>query len=148
MGISTKPAGQLNRPGLALPSAVFGIVVVGMITAGAWSVTELDLKATSNRVDAATALRLAHTAETHAIALLRNSMENTPFDSLLRGYDYTANTADDGLLAGYDTLGDSLKIPSTGMTVERNGTVIGRYFVKITDDPRETDGLPFTDSNR
>jgi hypothetical protein len=133
-----------NRSGVALPAAIFGIVIVSLLTAGAWSLTELDLKATTNRVDAATALRLAHSAETHAIAVLRHRMKDTTFNRLLRGYDNTENTSDDGLLAGYPTLGDSLGIPVEGVVMPGFGT----YYVKITDDPRETDGLPFSDTNK
>jgi hypothetical protein len=133
-----------RRPGVALPAAIFGIVIVSLLTAGAWSITELDLKATSNRVDAAVALRLAQTAETHALAVLRNRMKDTTFNRFLRGYDNTSGTSDDGLLAGYPVLGDSLSIPAEGVVWEGFGT----YYVTIVDDPRETDGLPYLDSNR
>src|SRR5688572_29006362 len=147
MGISAKPpvSRLVNRAGVALPSAIFGIVIVGMITAGAWSVTELDLKATNNRVDAATALRLAHTGETHAVAVLRNAMGNTTLTQLLVGFDNIPNTTDDGVLDGYPALNASLNIPANGRPAP-NG--IGKYYVTIVDDPREIDGQPFVDSNR
>src|SRR5688572_25928467 len=148
MGISTKPAGQLNRPGLALPSAVFGIVIVGMITAGAWSVTELDLKATNNRVDAATALRLAHTAETHAVAVLRNRLGDTiTLTRLISGWDGIYGTADDSLLNTYGPLGDSLSVTAAGKAVTVSGDTIGKFFIKFADDPADADGIPGTDSN-
>jgi hypothetical protein len=148
MGISAKPSVirllNMKRPGMALPSAIFGIVIVGMITAGAWSVTEVDLKATNNRVDAAAALRLAHTAETHALAVLRHTaMRDTTFNRLLIGIDNIANTDDDGILHGYPVLDASIDIPVTGVVAGG-----GRYFVTIEDDPRETDGLPFQDANK
>ena len=148
MGISAKPAGQLNRPGLALPSAVFGIVIVGMITAGAWSVTELDLKATNNRVDAATALRLAHTAETHAVAVLRNRLGDTiNLTRLIRGHDNLYGTADDSLLITYGPLGDSLKVTAAGREVTGPQGAVGKYFIKFADDPADADNIPGTDSN-
>jgi hypothetical protein len=133
----------LSRPGIALPAAIFGIVIVSLITAGAWTMTELDSKAATNRVDAATALRLAHTAETHAIAVLRSRLADTAFNRILSGYDDVENSDDDGLLDGYPTLGDSLNIPAAGRVVDG----IGTYFVKITDDPAEQDGQPYLDGN-
>src|SRR5687768_14547237 len=131
------------REGFALPAAIFGMVVISLITAGTMTLTDLDSKATTNRVDAATAQRLAHTAETHAIAVLRTRMKDTTFNRILRGADNVQSTSDDGLLDGYATLGDSLDIPGTG-----RATAGGTYYVKITDDPRETDLLPFADSNK
>jgi len=135
---------RADRPGMALAAAVFGMVVISLITAGVWTLTDLDKQATTNRVDAATALRLAHTAETHVIAVLRTRMKDTTFNRLLRGYDNNANSSDDGIFAGYPTLGDSLSIPDTGRVVIGGG----RYFVHVTDDPRETDGMPFVDANK
>jgi hypothetical protein len=133
-----------NRPGIALPAAIFGIVIVSLLTAAAWTITDLDTKATTNRVDAAAALRLAHTAETHAISLLRTRLKDTTFTRMLLGYDGLPLTSDDGLISGYPGLGDSLNIPAEGRVMPGVGT----YFVQITDDPRETDGLPFLDSNK
>src|SRR5687767_10044387 len=150
MGIFAKPPviRPLNRPGLALPSAIFGIVVVGMITAGAWSVTELDLKATNNRVDAATALRLAHTAETHAIAVLRNRLGDTiGLTRLIRGWDNLYPSADDSLLSGYQPLGDSLRVTAAGKVVDGVTGIVGTYFIKFADDPADADNDPGTDSN-
>jgi hypothetical protein len=131
-----------SRAGLALPVAIFGMVVVSLITAGVFTMSDLDNRATSNRVETAAALRLAQIAETHALSLLRTRMKDTTFNRLLRGFDNTANTADDGLLTGYPGLGDSLNIPATGRV-----TAGGTYFVQIVDDPKDGNGLPFVDSN-
>jgi hypothetical protein len=133
-----------NRPGVVLAAAIFGIVIVSLITSVAWTMTELDTKVTTNRVDAATALRLAHTAETHAIAVLRTRMKDTTSNRILTGFDNASNTSDDGLLDGYPTLGDSLDIGDTGRLVADVGT----YFVRVTDDPAEKDNQPFKDSNK
>src|SRR5688572_1235403 len=146
MGLPAKPPVMrlAGRAGIALPGAIFGMVIVGMITAGSWWATKVDFTVTSSRVDAAIALRLAHTAETHALAVLRNRMQDTTLTRLLSGFDNVPNTADDGLLVGYPPLGDSLSIPAIGRVVSG----AGRYYVTIIDDPLETDGLPFLDTNR
>jgi hypothetical protein len=147
MGIPAKPPlirRNHNRPGIALPAAIFGIVIVSLLTAAAWTITELDTKATTNRVDAAAALRLAHTAETHALSVLRTKLKDTTFSRMMRGYDNLPLTRDDGLIDGYPVLGDSLSIPAEGRVVPGAGT----YYVRIIDDPKDSDGLPFVDSNR
>jgi hypothetical protein len=117
-------------------------VIISLITAGAWMITDLDTKATYNREDAATALRLAHTAETHALSLFRTKLNDTTINRLLRGYDDAPGTADDGLFIDFPELGDSLDIEATGRAAQG-----GTYFVQMFDDPNDSDADAFNDTN-
>jgi hypothetical protein len=130
------------RRGFALVAAIFGLMVIGLMTAGAWTLTELDTTASKNRVDGAVALRLAHTAEAHARSLLADELKSITYSQLLKGYDNTQSTSDDGLLINYAGLGDSLKVPSTGITV----TGAGKYYVTVVNDPSES-STPYADAN-
>lgn len=134
--------GLRSRDGIALVAAIFGIVVIGLITAGAFALTDLDTKATYNREDAATALRLAHTAEAHALSLFRTQLNDTSVNRLLRGADNTANTTDDGLFVDFPGLGASIDIPDAGRAGQG-----GTYTAQILDDPNDGDGNAFNDTN-
>ncbi|MGH7449045.1 MAG: hypothetical protein ACRELT_15845, partial [Longimicrobiales bacterium] len=131
-----------SRPGVALAAAIFSIVVVGLITAGVWTLTELDTKATHNREDAATALRLAHSGGVHAMSVFRQQLNDTTVNRLLRGYDNVANTADDGLLIGFPGLGSTVNIPAAGRAGQN-----GSYLVRVYDDPNDGDANAFNDTN-
>jgi hypothetical protein len=131
-----------SRSGFALPAAIFGIVIVGILTSGAFVLTDLDTRGTRNREDAATALRIAQTGATHGVSLLRHQLRDTSFNRLLRGFDNNgAATADNGLFIQYPGLGDSLSIPATG-----RATTGGRYYVRILNDPVDGENN-LTDSN-
>lgn len=145
MGISHEPPviRPRSRPGFVLPAAIFGIVVVSLITASVWGITSLDNTATKNRIEAANALRIVQSAQTHALSLLRTQLKSESFNRLLLGYDNTPATADDGLLINYSGLNSAIDIPAAGRTAPG-----GTYWVKLIDDPADGDLLPFNDTNR
>jgi hypothetical protein len=131
-----------SRPGFALPAAIFGIVIVGILTSSAFMLTNLDTRGTRNREDAAMALRIAQTGATHGVSLLRNQLRDTSFNRLLRGFDNNgAATADNGLFINYPDLTDDLSIPATGQT-----TTGGTYYVRLVNDPVDGENN-LTDSN-
>lgn len=143
MGLPAEsPVVMRSREGVALAAVIFGIVVISLITAGTFALTDLDTKATANREDAATALRLAHSAETHALSLFRTKLNDTTINHLLRGNNNTSGNADDGLFINFPGLGDSLDIPAAGRPAQG-----GSYFARILDDPNDGDADPFTDTN-
>ena len=144
MGVSTEsPVIRLrNRDGIALVAAIFGIVIVSLITAGAFALTDLDTKATYNREDAARALRLVHTAQAHSLSLFRTVLADTTIDRLLRGSDDTPGTADDGLFIDHPGFDNTIDIPAAG-----RATADGTYFARILDDPHDGDADPFNDTN-
>jgi hypothetical protein len=143
MGLPAESPMRLrSRPGMALAAAIFGVLMVSLLTAGAYTFTDLSNRATRNREDAALALRVAQSGATHAVSLLRSQLRDTSFNRLLRGFDNNAAaTADNGLFIGYPGLGDPLALPATGRATQG-----GTYFVKIENDPLEQ-AAPFTDSN-
>lgn len=144
MGIPTEPPviRLRNREGIALAAAIFGIVIVSLITAGTFMLTDLDTKATYNREDSARALRLTHTAQAHALSLFRTHLADTTITRLLRGWDNSTNTTDDGTFTGFTGLTGGLAIPAAGVT-----TADGTYWASMMDDPRDADGNPLADSN-
>lgn len=131
-----------TREGIALAAVLFGIVIIGLITAGTFAMTDLDTKASRNRADAAVAMRLAHTAQAHALSLFRTHLNDTTINRLLRGWDNTTGTADDGKFVNWAGLGDSLRILTTGRT-----TSDGTYWAEMMDDPADSDANPFNDTN-
>lgn len=144
MGIPTEPPMMRlrNREGIALAAAIFGIVIVSLITVGTFMLTDLDTKATYNREDSAKALRLVHTAQAHALSLFRNHLADTTITRLLRGWDNSTGTADDGTFTGFTGLTGGLEITPSGVT-----TSDGTYWATMMDDPRDADGNPLADSN-
>ena len=144
MGIPTEPPVMRlrNREGIALAAAIFGIVIVSLITAGTFMLTDLDTKATHNREDAARALRLTHTAQAHALSLFRTHLADTTITRLLRGWDNNTPTTDDGTFTGFTGLTGGLAIPAAGVT-----TSDGTYWATMMDDPVDGDGDPLADSN-
>ncbi|HEX6307316.1 MAG TPA: hypothetical protein VFZ69_03950 [Longimicrobiales bacterium] len=131
-----------NREGIALAAAIFGIVVISLITAGAFMMTDLDTKATRNREDAATALRLAHSAEAHALSLFRNHLDDTTISRLLVGWDNTSGTADDGMFIDWAGIDNTNDIPAAGRT-----TAEGTYWASMMDDPNDPNASPYIDAN-
>lgn len=144
MGVFEKPhvMGVRNRrDGFALPAALFGLVSLGVLAAGIWTLTDLDALAARNREDSARALHIAEAGAAHALALLRTSLKDVSYSRLLIGPDSAARTADDGRLIGYG-MDAALAIPIEG---RRFGQ--GNYVVILIDDPADNDGNPFRDSN-
>lgn len=130
-----------ERAGLALPSALFAMVLLMVLMTSAFAMTNLSSKSSQNRESWARATHLAESGLNHALAVVKGNLADTTMTRLLRGPDGVKNTADDGLLIGYG-LPTALTIPATGVAAAG-----GKYFVRLVDDPAETDGDPFTDRN-
>lgn len=135
------PPGSAGRRGIAMVTAIFALVIVGVLVAGMYNLAALQAKATKNRTASTRALLLAESAAAHAVMLARDTLKLKSNSTLLRGFDLTTNSADDGLLTGYG-MSSGVQIPSTGYA-----TTGGRYWVTFRDDDAETDGDPFRDSN-
>lgn len=130
-----------NRAGLALPTALLALVVVSLLCLGLFQMTDLEARASRNRERAARAMHLAEAGAAHALAVLRANLRDTSMTRLLQGAS-PSNTSDDGYLDGYG-LAESLRIPQGG-----RATAAGTYYVRLVDDPADTDGNPKTDANR
>jgi hypothetical protein len=130
-----------DEAGVALASAIFGLVALSLLITGAFVLTDLQARATLNRERAARAMHVAEAGLTHALATIRLELRDTSLTRLLRGLDNVANTSDDGYLIGYP-IDPSLWIPASGRPV-----VGGTYFVRFGDDPADADGDPARDSN-
>ena len=128
-----RPAGSRRR-GAALPTAIFGLVVLSVLGAGIYSVGSVQRQATTNRETTARALLVTEEGVAHAVAVVRDSLRNQTYTRLLKGSDNADNTSDDGRVLGY-TLGSSLGIPVAGRT-----TTDGSFTAHIRDD----DGDPAT----
>ena len=136
-----RPRAGGGREGIALATALFGVVVVTVLAVGMWTIARVNNMSAVNRQDAAHALDLAEAGVAHAMSLVRGPLATTDLTQLLQGADVTPNTSDDGLLTGYG-LPVADEVPAGGTTMEG-----GRYFVTLIDDPLELDGDSLTDSN-
>lgn len=132
---------RLPRRGIAMVTAIFALVVVGILVAGMFNLATLRAKTVKNRTASARALLLAESAAAHAVMLARDTLHKKANSALLRGSDNLINTADDGRLVDFG-MSSGVQIPSTGYA-----TTEGRYWVQFIDDQAETDGDPFRDSN-
>ena len=147
MGLSEKslapaPRGPWGgRDGIALATALFGVVVVTVLAMGMWTIARVNNFSAVNREDAARAFNLAEAGVAHALSLLRDPLQDTTLTQLLQGADFTPNTGDDGLLTGYGFPAADV-IPAAGVAMEG-----GTYFVILIDDPLDNDGDTLTDSN-
>ncbi len=137
--VSRRPYG--GRDGIALPTALFALVVVSVLAQGMWTITRLNNFSAVNREDAARALNLAEAGVAHTLGLLRSPLEATSLTNLLMGSDSAGGTGDDGLLIGYGLPGTD-EIPAAGIAMEG-----GTYYVTLIDDAADLDGDPLTDSN-
>lgn len=149
MGISAKPwmtparaaPGNDRRAGVALAAVLFALVVVSILAAAMWTMTDLNRISTVNREQADRATLLAEAGAAHVLAVLRDQLKDTALTRLLRGSDGVSNTSDDGLLTGYG-LSSDLQIPRSGVAI-----TAGTYYVELSDDPGEVDNDPKSDSN-
>ena len=137
MGVSA----ELNRRGLALPTALLGLVVVSVLAAAIYSVSDVAGHAAQNRVASARAMLVAEQGAAHAVRLLQDSLQHVSYTNLLRGSDNTASTTDDGRLTGY-SLNSAVQIPVAG-----KAGVGGTYKVQLLDDPADPDGVNLVDKN-
>ena len=136
-----RPCLTKARRGIAMVTAIFGLVIVGILAAGMYNLATLHAKAVRNRTAATRALLLAESAAAHAVMLARDTLKKKPNSAFLRGSDNTVSTTDDSLLIGFG-LSSGVQIPATGFATSQ-----GRYWVKFRDDAADTDGDPFRDSN-
>ena len=147
MGLFEKPlAPALKRPrggrdGIALATALFGLLIVTVLAQGMWTIARLNNFSAVNREDAARALNLAEAGVAHTLGLLRTPLAATSMTHLLLGSDATPGNGDDGILTGYG-LPSANMIPYGGIAMEG-----GTYYVTLIDDPADLDGDPLTDSN-
>lgn len=129
------------RHGIAMVTALFALVIVGILAAGMYNLASLQAQAVRNRTASARALLLAESAAAHAVMLARDTLKKKANSALLRGSDNATNTSDDGRLIGFG-MSSGVQIPSSGYPTSE-----GRYWVQFRDDDAETDGDPFRDSN-
>jgi hypothetical protein len=129
------------RRGMALPSALFGLVTVSVLATAIFASSRSQSMSTRNRESATRAIQLADNGMTHALVLVGDTLKGYPFTWLLRGSDNVANNTDDGVIAGY-IVSSAADIPAGG----RAGTG-GSYTVRIIDDPADGDADPKTDRN-
>ena len=107
-----------GRHGIALPTALFALVVVSVLAQGMWTITRLNNFSAVNREDAARALNLAEAGVAQALGLLRGPLEATSLTALLQGSDYTPGTGDDGLVTGHGLPAGDV-IPAEGIAMDR-----------------------------
>ena len=142
MGISEKlSGGRRPRRGLAIPAALFALVIVSALTTAIFLLADIQGRAVRNRESNARAFLLAEEGLTHALTVVRDTLRNKPYSLLLRGSDGAIATADDGLLIGYGMSG-TISIPAAGKV-----TAAGTYTVQFVDDPADPDGNALEDQN-
>lgn len=128
------------RRGIAMVTALFALVIVGILVAGMYNLATLHAQAVRNRTASARALLLAESAAAHAVMLARDTLKKKANSALLRGSDNAINTSDDGRLTDF-AMSSGVQIPSTGYATSE-----GRYWVQFRDD-EDADGDVFRDSN-
>ena len=137
MGVSAQltpgasPVRRGARRGAALPTAIFGLVVLSVLGAGIYSIGSVQRQATFNRESTTRALLVAEEGLAHGVAVVRDTLRNRGYTTLLQGSDNTPNTADDGRLLGFN-LGSGLTVPVAGRT-----TTDGTFTIQILDDPAD-----------
>src|SRR5687768_8936651 len=122
-------------------TAIFALVIVGVLVAGMYNLATLQARAVKNRTAATRALLLAEAGAAHAVMLARDTLKLKSNSALLRGSDLTYGTADDSLLTGFG-MSSGVQIPAAGFA-----SAAGRYWVTFRDDDADTDGDPSRDSN-
>jgi hypothetical protein len=145
MGLSQKHALMLSaRAGVALPSALLGMVTISLLASGLWVITEANVRNSENREEYTRAVMIAEAGASHAVAILRNPamLRDTGFNRLLMG---PANdTSKAGLLVDRG-LPAAIQIPAAGRNFGG-----GTYRVQIVDDSAAieiTDGRRYVDVN-
>ena len=134
-------AGARARRGIALPTALFGLVVLSVLGAGIYSIGSVQRQAAFNREGTERALLVTEEGIAHAVAVVRDSLRAIGYTRLLKGSDNTASTADDGRVLGY-SLSSTLAVPIAGKS-----TTDGSYTVRIMDDPGDPVSDPLVDGN-
>lgn len=130
-----------SRRGMALPSALFGLVTVSVLATAIFASSRTQSMSTRNRESATRAIQLADNGMTHALVLVGDTLKGYPFNWLLKGSDNVADNADDGVLAGY-IVSSAANIPAGGRAATG-----GSYTVRIIDDPADGDANAKNDLN-
>ncbi|HEX6058030.1 MAG TPA: hypothetical protein VFZ11_03345 [Gemmatimonadaceae bacterium] len=112
-----------------------------MLAVAIYSLSDIEARATKNRVASARATLLAEQGAAHAHRLLEDSLRGVSYTQLLRGSDGSAGTSDDGVLVGHG-LSAEVEIPASG-----KAGVGGTYKVQLSDDPADPDGVNLVDRN-
>lgn len=142
MGLSAKLTGRgRSRRGLAIPAALFALVIVSALTTAIFAMADIQGRAVRNRESNTRAFMLAEEGIAHALTVVRDTLRSKPYSLLLRGSDGVVATADDGLLIGYGMSG-TISIPAAGKL-----TAAGTYTVQFVDDPADPDANPLEDQN-
>jgi hypothetical protein len=137
--VTAARSSRLGRAGLALPSAIFALVALGVLVAGLFSIADLSAKAVHNRQSAARATQVAEAGLAHGLGALRGSLRKYHFTRILRGFDnLPVATLDDGRITGYG-LPMSEQIPDSGTAIHV-GTFSGKYYITLVDDDMDPDG--------
>lgn len=127
--------------GIALPIALLGVILLGVLTAGIWMTVNVNARSGGNWEQAVRARQMAEGGVAHAVGILAGPLETTSYDELLRGPDGEPGTDDDGRVTGRGLSSDE-EIPEGGRNLGS-----GSYAVLVVDDPADGDGDPLTDSN-
>jgi hypothetical protein len=131
-----------DRRGLALPSAMFALVAMGILAAGLFTFADLGTKSVRNRESAVRATHVVEAGANHTLALMRGSLRMQGFSRILKGNDNVAGTADDSLLIDWPGLPAGDQIPAAGQAY------LGHtYFVSVHDDAADSDPAPGADNN-
>lgn len=138
---ATRARPSRGRAGIALPSALLGLVFMSVLSLAVWTMVDQGAKSGRSRQQAARAMHVAEAGMAHALGLGRGALSSHSLTRILRGSDNVAGTADDGRLIGYG-LPSSDQIPIAG-----HAFAGGSYSVTVTDDPADTDGNALVDSN-
>lgn len=146
MDLSSQPALMQSRPerirrGIAMPAVLFALIVIGILGAMIFLITDLHARTVANRERAMRAMHLAESGAAHAVGILRNAIPDTALSRLLLGPNKTKGNSDDGLLWGWNML-PGVGIPAAGVT-----TAAGTYVVRIMDDPADPTPDVFDDGN-
>lgn len=137
----TRRAGAADRRGLALPTALLGLVLISVLAIGIHSMSAVQNTSVKNRESATRALLLAEAGAAHAQAVIRDTLRMYDYTRLLIGSDNLPLTADDGVIAGYG-MSAALAIPKAG-----KAAVGGSYTVEVVDDPADPVLNVLTDGN-
>ena len=79
MGVSAQLTGRRRaRRGLAIPAALFAMVIIAGLTTAIYLVADVEGRAVRNRESNARAFMLAEEGLTHALTVLRDTLRNRP----------------------------------------------------------------------
>src|SRR5687768_18514443 len=82
------------RPGLAIPAALFAMVIIAALTTAIFLLADIQGRAVRNRESNSRAFMLAEEGLTHGLTVVRDTLRNRPYTRLLKGSDGVVATAD------------------------------------------------------